>query len=393
MQTEVKVVIALLKAAIEQKPFRVEETEIEWEKVEEILNAHKIMNMTYYGYRQMENKEYVPKKLVEKMQKADELATAKEAHQHFGLEELREKFEKEEIDFLPLKGSILKYFYPFPQMRLMSDMDILYRIEQKEEMHRCLCEMGFELEHPGVEDDAYKRKPFLYVEMHRRLIPKPKEMSQYFDRIWERVTLKEGKHAEYEMTWEDYYLYLVAHIAKHFSNAGTGLRSLADFHVFYHKKGKELDRTLVDKRLREMKMDQFEAFLIETDACVFGEKEWSDEQLQQTFDYMLGSGIYGKMAQYYANTAAQVKGVEKIPALGKIKNMLRMIFLKRDYMELLYPWLVGRSYLLVPAWIYRIFHRMIFRRKESAKQLSRTHVDEEELYRMQQIRKRAGLRG
>lgn len=286
-ERETGIVIAFLKAAIEQKPFQIEKQEIEWEIVEKILKFHRVINMAYYGYLQLENKECVPKQFVENMKKVNEKLTAKEACQHFGLEEIREKFEQERIAFLPLKGCILKYYYPAPQMRYMGDLDILYKEEQKDVLHQCLGELGYQFLSSDEVHDAYGKKPFLHIEMHCKLFGKQEKQKKYFEHIWEYVHLADGKQFEYEMTQEDYYLFLLAHMEKHFLQGGTGLRSLTDFHVFHQKKGNELNRQIVKMRLEEMELDRFEAFLFELDACVFGESEWSDVELMQTFDYML----------------------------------------------------------------------------------------------------------
>lgn len=391
MQAETKVVIALLRAAIGEQTFHMEEQDVSWETVEKILKAHRIVNMAYRGYLRLENKDWVPEWLAEKMKSEFAHATVREAHQHFALEEIRREFETNEVDFIPLKGSILKYMYPLPQMRIMGDLDILYRREQDEAVQSCLSKLGYTRSVAGELEDVYGRRPFLVVEMHKMLLSEPKAQKLYFDKIWDRVKPADGTQHEYEMTLEDYYLYLLAHMAKHFFNCGTGLRSLADFHVFHQKKGKELNAETVGDRLKKLKLDRFEAFLFEMDACVFEGQDNEDGAFQLAFDYVMESGIYGTRKHYHANAISSGKGADRFPLLGKIQYVLRTVFPDRMSMERLYPWLRGRRYLLVPAWICRMFQKMLFQRERAAQRLSCVQVDDRELYRMQQIQKRAGL--
>lgn len=398
IQAETEVILKLLKAAIDQESFKLGDVNISWEKVGKTLHFHRILNMAYCGIQKMEDKEQIPQAVYDKIKKAYDVSVAREAHQHFGLEEIRKEFEKNEIVFVPLKGSILKYMYPSPQMRSMSDLDILYKFEQRDKIKECLLGLGYttnitdEIDEEGHVHDEYMRKPYMHIEMHRRLLRKPEKQKEYFDGIWDRLHLAEGKQFEYEMTLEDYYLFLLAHMAKHFLSSGTGLRSLTDFHVFINKKGKELDRTYVDEKLKEIELDRFESFLFEIDACVFGGKEWEDEQLFQTFQYMLSSGIYGTLSNGRKQSALEAKDVNKNSFLEKVTYITRMIFLKPTSMEMLYPWLKGRRYLLVPAWIYRLINRILFKKELGMQVLSNINVEKEEIDILQQVQERAGLR-
>lgn len=391
MDTETKIVIAFLKSAIEQTPFHIEEEHIDWEKTEKILSFHRVANMAYYGYLQLENKDCVPPQLVQKLERAYQKAVVKEAHQHFALEEIRETFEKNGIDFVPLKGCVLKYLYPAPQMRVMGDLDVLYKEEQQEAVARCLGGLGYSEEKDTDVHDVYRRAPYLCVEMHRQLVSKPEKRKEYFDRIWERANPANGKTHEYEMTLEDYYLFFLAHMAAHFLCKGTGLRSLTDFHVFNQNKGNEINRRVVADLLNQIGLSQFEAFLFDMDACIFMGKECGESLLQQAFEYMVDSGIYGTAKHQNVNMISGEKGSEKHPILGKVQYLIKVVFLKREEMEKIYPFLQEHRYLLAPAWIYRLFQKVLFQRQKIAKRWSYVQTDDDELYRMQQIQKRAGL--
>ena len=54
--------------------------------------------------------------------------------QQLELENVMAHFEKEGIDYVPLKGWIIKNLYPKPDMRSMCDVDILIRDEDKKKI-------------------------------------------------------------------------------------------------------------------------------------------------------------------------------------------------------------------------------------------------------------------
>lgn len=389
MNKEINIVIGLLKAALTQKPYLIEQNDIAWEQVEKILQGNRLMNMAYFGTLQMKDTSQIPNDLAIQLKKAYEHAVFIEAHQHFGLEEIKQEFERKNIDFLPLKGSVLKYFYPNPQMRLMGDLDILHHVHDKEKIKETMFELGY---HQTIEKeilhDVYERKPFLTVEMHKELISHHDNQKSYFNEIWNRVHLVEGKKHEFEMTWEDFYLFFIAHMAKHFSHSGTGLRSLIDFHVFVQNKGKELNRQMVDIHLQQLQLEKFEKVLIQLDDCVFNDAEWESEELVEVFKYMLMSGIYGNMLYHDIN----IIGKENKKVMGKIQYLSDLIFIKKEGLEKLYPWLKGRRYLYIFAFTHRLFDRMIHKQEKLKKVVSNLQSNEEIEY-LKKIQDIVGLRG
>lgn len=387
MNKEIEVVLQLLRVALNQKSFVLEINDISWEKVEKILVNNRMMNMAYFGLLKMKDTSMIPIQLQDKMKAEYDLSIVKEAHQHFALEEIKEEFEKRKIAFLPLKGSILKEYYPYPQMRMMGDIDILHQFNQKEDVNKTLLSLGYnQIMDAKITHDIYQRTPFIRIEMHKELISKNMIQREYFNDIWKRVRLNEGKKFEYEMTWEDYYLFLLAHMAKHFSNSGTGLRSLTDFHVFIQNKGNDLNRSYVDEKLKKIQLDKFEKQLFEIDDCIFNDKEWVDQDLLKVFEYMVSSGIYGNFKNSSLNNMSKTSS----NLGGKILYLKDLIFINCESAEIFYPWLKRRRYLLGFAWILRITDRMIHK-KDKLKDVVTYMKNEDEIIQMKKIQEIVGL--
>ena len=82
---------------------------------------------------------------------------AKEATQHITVEQILKTFEENHIACMPLKGYLVKYLYPQPDMRLMADVDILIKDEQAEQVKKLMMDFGFTVEHQGGNHDGTRK--------------------------------------------------------------------------------------------------------------------------------------------------------------------------------------------------------------------------------------------
>ena len=78
-------------------------------------------------------------------------------------------FETNKIDYMPLKGSVLKLLYPLEEMRSMGDIDVLVRQEQYDQIHQLMLSFGFQ---EGVQSghEYIWDKDGVHIELHKRLI-------------------------------------------------------------------------------------------------------------------------------------------------------------------------------------------------------------------------------
>ena len=81
--------------------------------------------------------------------------------------------DRERIWYLPLKGIILKEYYPSIGMRQMSDNDILFDADAWERVEKHMLSEGYETESVGNGNhDVYQKAPVYNFEMHRSLYGK-----------------------------------------------------------------------------------------------------------------------------------------------------------------------------------------------------------------------------
>ena len=155
------------------------------------------------------------------------------------LQGILKAFEEKQIWYMPLKGIILKKFYPQTGMRQMSDNDILFDAEKAKDVHEIMVSLGYETEiyDEGHRDD-YRKLPMFHFEMHRVLFDEktlPESLYRYYRDVRRLLIKDSGNHFGYHLSDEDFYLYMIAHEYKHFAWGGTGLRSLLDTYVYLKK--------------------------------------------------------------------------------------------------------------------------------------------------------------
>lgn len=183
--------------------------------------------------------------------------------QNFEIKRLCNAFEDNEVDFLPLKGMRIRELYPKTEMRLMSDADILIRIEQYEKISSIMQSLGFR----GGEftDHEIKwSKTALYVELHKILIPSHnKDYYEYFGDGWSLPLLNDGSKHRFKMSTEDEFIYIFTHFAKHYREAGANIRYVLDLWI-YLKSNPNIDEAYIVSQLEKLMLDKFYQNIIKT---------------------------------------------------------------------------------------------------------------------------------
>ena len=122
-------------------------------------------------------------------------------------------FRDNGVDFLPLKGCVMKTRYPRPDLRSMGDADILVRMTQYERIVPLMESLGFSRVKETDHEMVWRSKG-LCVELHRWLIPSyNKDFYAYFRDGWHLARPVNG--TQYEMAPEDEFIFLLTHFAKH----------------------------------------------------------------------------------------------------------------------------------------------------------------------------------
>ena len=148
---------------------------------------------------------------------------------------LYSKFAESKIKYMPLKGLIIKDYYPMESMRQMSDNDILIDETKRSEAAEIMRELGYEPFDTTQNSDDFFKEPYYTIELHRSLFDSESEYSPSFENIWQNSIKDDKDEYLYHMNKNDVYIYSVCHMYKHYIKCCCGLRFLVDNYLFLEK--------------------------------------------------------------------------------------------------------------------------------------------------------------
>lgn len=237
-------------------------------------------------------------------------------------------FDRENIDCIVLKGSVLRRYYPEPWMRTSCDIDILIHDEDSERAIGLLeKEYGYTLKGKNYHDYQLFSQNGVHLELHFDLIEEGAVLKaeEVLDSVWSNTVLLNGYKCVYEMNDEMFYYYHVIHLAKHLLIGGCGVRPILDMYIInkiteHSPKAYEL--------LKEGSLDILEKKAAKLSRVWFA-NEKGDESTDRLTEFILRGGVYG-------NTKNRV-AINKEDAGGTFKYAIHRIFLPYKYMVVKYP--------------------------------------------------------
>lgn len=390
-QLEREYLISLLSSVIHDRQPQNPPVKLDWERLYQLSAGHGVSNMACYGINRLSHEKKPSQEVMSKFQNDCKMALAKEATQHIEVEQVLRSFEENRIACMPLKGYLVKYLYPQPDMRLMADVDILFKREQTRQVKKLLVGLGFAPGPRGENVDAYYKKPFLNVEMHYRLISESSPHSEYLSQVWDRAVQKAGCKSIYQLSHEDFFVYLLIHLTKHYANSGTGIRSLMDIWVYINHYRSELDWNYIQAELEQVKLREFAANI-----CGLGEVWFGTAQRSELHDEMAGyifsSGVHGTKKQSVRSSL--IASASSTRSIGTAKQLYKMklFFPGRKQMKIQYPFLETLPFLLPLCWVLRGVRCFLFKREHTFHRIkSVDSVSSEEMARIWSLHKKAGL--
>lgn len=294
------------------------------------------------------------------------------------LRRIREVLDRHGIDYIPLKGAILRDLYPEPWMRVSADVDILVRsTEAAERVSRILVEeLGYDPDRGEADHDIAVSAPGgFHVEIHFSLGTRGSGALKVLDSVWESHAFRENEESCGYGTDDDFfYFYHIYHASRHFMNGGCGAKSLVDESVLGTPG--EVSPGLRDM-LSRAGLTVFRDTFRELALRWFGskdtplEEERPDDTAEKAGLYILEGGMFGG-GHYIKATVAKKK--------NRFVFFLRRLFPPASALEPEYPSLKKTRLTLPFCWIHRFFARGISkgRIKESLSKDVRSRIGDSE---------------
>ena len=269
----------------------------------------------------------------------------------YELQKACEVLDAAQIPFIPLKGSVLRQYYPEPWMRTSCDIDILVREPDLPTATRILVEqLGYNEQEKGSHDVSLFAKSGFHVELHYDLVEDGlvNTSGQILRDVWNVVSPKKEHTAWREMPDALFYFYHVAHMAKHLHNGGCGIRPFLDLWILDNLP--EADKAGREALLRKGELLQF-ARTASHLSRVWLDCEPADAVTNKLERYILQGGVYGTNENRIA-VQQQKKG-------GRLQYALWKIVIPYDTIKFHYP-VLQRHRWLTPVMQVRRWCKLVF---------------------------------
>lgn len=353
---ESEYLVSLLKCALKNESVPDVPAGLNWEKLVKLSNEQQV----YSTIAPVINKINIP------AEQAQELTfyTQNELVRMISMKNELEQMEKDladlKIDYMLLKGSVIKFYYPKQKMRQMSDIDILYHEGDRERLVSMMKKRGFLLETSEANTDDFFKPPYYTFEWHRTIFDDRDEFHPDFD-LWKRAKKDEKKPSKYNIDESDLFIYSVCHAYDHYCQNGFGIRFVCDVYLLLNKL-ESLDMTYVNSTLKKFGIEQFGNDLIGLAKAVFDGKSVSESE-QELLDFILSGGVYGKRIGFGEIIEEKYDG-------SKFKYILKRLFPPKRQIMKTYQICERHPILLPLFYIVRIFQKYKFKRKKINKEIS-----------------------
>ena len=262
------------------------------------------------------------------------------------IQKLDALFEELGVDFILLKGSLIRNYYPEKWMRQSSDIDVLVKEEDINIVTESLVNsLGYRKGKREAHDIPLRSLTGQLLELHFVLSMREWKAKPILDNVWNSCVLLPNKCHEYHMNDEFYYFYHMFHTAKHFHLGGCGVRAIIDTWVLNHAVG-----FVAEKRTQLLEEGGLLKFARTIEKI--SEKWFSDSSVElpkeesEVEDYILSGGVFGASQRVAAKQAD--KGT-------RLKFVLSRLFPSADSsIKYSYPILQKTKILLPFCWLHRL---------------------------------------
>ena len=262
-------------------------------------------------------------------------------------QQICQALEEAQIPFIPLKGAVLRNYYPDSWMRTSCDVDILVKETQLDASVKVLEEvLGCRFAEKTGHDISFFSPQGVHMELHFDLVEEGRANAarQVLSRVWEDAKPRQGYCFWYEMSDALFYFYHIAHMAKHFETGGCGIRPFIDLWIMDNRL--LLDEETRDAQLEKGKLLQF-AQAAQKLSRVWFSGEAEDPLSRRLQSFLLHGGVYGSVDNRVALQQKR-KG-------GRWFYLLSRIFAPYNKLKSYYPILVKHRWLMPVMQVRRWF--------------------------------------
>jgi len=249
-----------------------------------------------------------------------------------------EALSRAQIPFIPLKGAVLKQYYPEVWMRTSCDIDVLVKNEDLARASACLVQvLGYTEKERGPHDLSLFTPEGNHVELHFDLIVEGRANNarEILQSVWDHAHPEGGDGYAFLLSDAFFYLYHVAHMAKHIETGGCGIRPFLDLVILDGLEGVDLEAR--NELLEKANLLKFAHAARKLSRVWFGD-DAADAATMALESFILTGGVYGSTDNKVA--------LQQNKRGGRMGYLLSRMFLPFDRLKRYYPVLEKHPWLM-----------------------------------------------
>lgn len=293
-------------------------------------------------------KKYVSPELYAKFKRISSAQILIDSNISYEIEKILRAFDENKIKNIPLKGYFMKREYTRPDFRSVSDVDILFDRKQIDSVKKVFSEHGYTFLNEDDNQYHFEKKPMMNIEMHATLVHENEESYPLLVNQLDRSTKRNAYSYSYEMSHEDFYIYMLVHNSNHFRIGGMGVRMVLDSYVFLKNHQSELDYDYLNVMLEKIGIAKYEKRVREIAFNWFA-KPQAELKFDDIEEYILLSGTLGRV-----DVGTMINSHKTITENNKSKfsYLVSSIFPPKSKMQYKYPYVKKAPFLLPISWCH-----------------------------------------
>ena len=365
--------IKIINSTIHSKKVKFDKDEvINWDELLEEAREHSVTSLIYPSINKSN--------IINSLDK-DKLNSLKEQIFYSNINQVKhikqtvailKELRMRNIDAIVLKGLVVRSLYPNPDLRTMSDADIIVHREDLSKLTEVLLSMNYVKTKHEDEHGTHIvfNKLNSCIEVHWTLLNEDffKGDKLFEQNLWNNtMKIEIGDTEALSLSWEDLAVHLCIHMASHFSHKGFGVRQLCDLVLVVEKKYDEINWVSFNEKIRACKIEKFTAAIFNVCRKLFNmniPQELSsiykvdEKTLNLLIDDIFESGVFGNknINNMFGRELAFDKGMEngsnRIRVMGRF---IRLLFPPISEMNDKYNYAKRYKILAPVAWIHHLF--------------------------------------
>lgn len=322
------------------------------EMIAALYKKSKPQDVTHIVANALLSRKLIPEGELKKVFLKEQMAAVfRHAQIRHELDRISRALDDARIPYMPLKGSVIRRFYPRPELRTSCDIDVLVKPRDLDAACEVMTDaLGYSFESRSPHDVSYYSASKTHIELHYDLFEsEDSELNAVISRAWDMSHTEADSSYKYVMENEMFVVYHIAHMAKHFMSGGCGVRPFIDLWIAKNKMGYNKENVLA--MLSECSLSRFAEEAILLSEVWFADSAHT-ELTRKMETYLLGSAIYGTVENHVV--------IERAKRGGSLGYYFSRLFMPFSKLKKIYPRL-EKYPILLPFYQVKRWCRFIYR--------------------------------